>query len=42
MEDFEPVSCGGNMDYADKTLGELVVSGGNGSIDFQSVKHPFD
>ena len=42
VDEFEPVSCGGNMNHADETLGELVVSGGNGAVDFQSAKHPFD
>ncbi len=30
------------MNHTDETLGELVVSGGNGAVDFQSAKHPFD
>ncbi|ANG96962.1 hypothetical protein A8A54_11040 [Brucella pseudogrignonensis] len=38
MNEFEPVSCGGNVNHADETIGELVVSSGNGSIDFQSAK----
>ncbi len=42
VDDFEPVSCGGNMNHADETLGELVVSGGNGAVDSQSAEHPFD
>lgn len=36
VDEFEPVSCGGNMNPADETLGELAVSGGNGAVD------PFD
>ena len=42
VDEFEPVSCGNNMNHADESLGELVVSGGNGAVDFQSAKHRFD
>ncbi|AIK41125.1 Uncharacterised protein [Brucella anthropi] len=42
VDEFEPVSCGSNMNHADEALGELVVSSSNGAVDFQSAKHPFD
>jgi len=42
VDEFEPLSCGSNMNHADEALGELVVSSSNGAVDFQSAKHPFD
>lgn len=34
VDKFEPVSCGGDMNYPGETLGELVVSSGDGAFDF--------
>ncbi len=42
MDKFEPVSGGSKMDHAEEGFGELVVSGCDGSIDFQVSEHALD
>ena len=42
VDKFEPVSGGGDMDHAEEAFGELVVSGGDGAVDFQTAKVAFD
>lgn len=42
MDEFEPVSGGGDMDHAHEIGGELIVSGGDGSVDFHPAEHALD
>ena len=42
MDEFEPVSCGGDMDHAHEAVGELILLCGNGTMDLQTVEHMFD
>nr|WP_236622900.1 hypothetical protein [Kozakia baliensis] len=42
MDEFEPVSGGGYMDYAHETGGELIVSGCDGAVDFHLAEHALD
>lgn len=42
MDKFEPVSGRGDVDHAEEAVGELVVSGGDGAIDFKMAEHAFD
>jgi hypothetical protein len=42
VDKFEPVSGGGQMDHAEEAVGELIVSGGDGAVDFQLAEHPLD
>ena len=39
---FEPVSGGNDLNHAEEAFGELIVSGGDGAIDFQSSEEAFD
>lgn len=39
---MEPVSGGGDMDHAEEAFGELVVSSGDGAVDFQATEESFD
>ena len=42
MDKFEPVSGGGDMDHAEEAVGELVVAGGDGAVDFEMTEHALD
>jgi hypothetical protein len=42
VDKFEPVSGGGDMDHAEEAFGELVVAGGDGSVDFQAAEEALD
>lgn len=42
MDKFEPVSCGGEMDHTEEAIGQLVVAGGDGPIDFEMAEHALD
>lgn len=42
MDEFEPVSGCGDMDHTHETGGELIVSGCDGVVDFQSAEHALD
>ena len=42
VDKFEPVSGGGEMDHAEKAVGQLVVAGGDGPIEFQMSEHALD
>lgn len=42
MDKFEPVSGGGDVNHGEKAFGELIVSGCDGAVDFQSAEEAFD
>lgn len=42
VDEFEPVSGGGDMDHAHEAGCELIVSCGNGAVDFQTAEHALD
>jgi len=42
VDKFEPVSGCGDMDHTEEAFGELVVSGGDGSVDFQAAEEALD
>ena len=42
VDEFEQVSGGCDLDRAKEALGELVVTGGDGSVDLQVPEHAFD
>ena len=42
VDKFEPVSGGGDMDHAEEAVGELVVAGGDGAVDFEMTEHALD
>jgi hypothetical protein len=42
VDEFEPVSGGGDMYHAHEAGGELIISRGNGAVDFQTAEHPLD
>ena len=42
MDKFEPVSGGGDLDHAEEVVGELIVSRGDGAVDFQAAEEALD
>ena len=42
VDKFEPVSGGGDMDHAEEAVGELIIPGGDGAVDFQAAEEAFD
>ena len=42
MDKFEPVSGGGEMDHSEEAVGQLIVSGGDGAVDFELPEHALD
>lgn len=42
MDKFEPVSCGGEVDHAEEAADQLVVTGGDGSVDLEVAEHALD
>ena len=42
MDKFEPVSGGGEMDHAQEAVGQLVVAGGDGTVDLEMAEHALD
>ena len=42
VDKFEPASGGGDMDHAEEAFGDLVVSSGDGAVDFQATEEAFD
>ena len=42
MDKFEPVSGGCDVDHAEEAFGELVVTGGDGAVDFQAAEEALD
>jgi hypothetical protein len=42
VDKFEPVSCGGDVNHTEEAFGELVIAGGDGTIDFQTPEEAFD
>ena len=42
VDKFEPVSGGSDVYHAHEGFGELVVSRGDGPVDFQTPEHTFD
>lgn len=42
MDKFDPVSCCGEMKHSEEAVGELVVSGGDGAVDFEMTDHALD
>ncbi len=39
VDKFEPVSGGGDMDHAEEAVGELIVAGGDGTVDLEMAEH---
>lgn len=42
MNKFEPASGGCEMDHADKAVGQLIVSGGDGTVDLDLSERALD
>lgn len=42
VDKFEPVSGGGDMDHAEEAVGELIVAGGDGTVDLEMAEHALD
>ena len=42
VDKFEQVSGGGEMDHSEEAVGQLIVSGGDGAVDFELSEHAFD
>ncbi len=42
VDKFEPVSGAGDMYHAEEAFGELIISGGDGAVDFQAAEESFD
>ena len=42
VDEFEQVAGGSDLDHAEEALGELVVSGGDRSIDLEMTKQALD
>ena len=42
MDEFKQVAGSRDLDHAEKALGELVVAGGDGSVDLQMPEHALD
>jgi len=42
VDEFEPVSGGGDVDHAEEGFGEMIVAGGDGSVDLEMAEHPLD
>lgn len=42
MDKFEPVSGCGEMDHAEEAVGQLIISGRDGAVDFELAEHAFD
>lgn len=42
MDKFEPVSGGGEMDHAEEAAGQLVVAGGDSSVDLEMAEYALD
>jgi hypothetical protein len=42
VDKFEPVSGGGDVNHTEEAFGELVISGCDGAVDFQTPQEAFD
>jgi hypothetical protein len=42
VDEFEPVSGFCEMNHSKESVGELVISGGDGAVDLQMSEHPLD
>ena len=42
VDKFEPVSGGGEVNHAEETVGQLVVTGGDGAVDLEVTEHALD
>ena len=42
MDKFEPVSGGGEVDHAEEAVGQLVIAGGDGTVDLEVAEHALD
>ncbi len=42
VDKFEPVSGGGEMDHAEEAAGQLVVAGGDSSVDLEMAEYALD
>lgn len=42
MDEFEQVAGGSDLDHAKEAFGELVVSGGDSSVDLEMTEHALD
>lgn len=42
MDKFKPVSGGGEVDHSQEAAGQLVVAGGNGTVDLEVAEHALD
>jgi hypothetical protein len=41
VDKFEPVSGGGDVNHAEEAFGELIISSGDGAVDFQAAEEAF-
>jgi hypothetical protein len=41
VDRFEAVTGSGDMDHAEEAFGELIISGGDGAVDFQAAEEAF-
>lgn len=42
MDKFEPVSGCGKVDHAEEAVGQLIVSGGDRTVDLEVAEHALD
>jgi len=42
VDNFEPVFGGREVDHAEEAAGELVVAGGDGTVDLEVTEHALD
>lgn len=42
VDKFKPVFGGGEMDHAEEAAGQLVIAGGDGSVDLELAEHTLD
>lgn len=42
VDKFKPVSGGREMDHSEETVGQLIVSGGDGTVDLELSEHALD
>ena len=42
VDKFEPVSGRCDMNHAEEAFGELIISSGDGAVDFQAAEEAFD
>jgi hypothetical protein len=42
VDKFEPVSGGGEMDHSKEAIGQLVIAGGDGTVNLEVAEHALD